>query len=1226
MVRAGAAWACVGAMIGASHAVTVELNGMFGTSHDGLPDDLGNFYATISVGSGSRVQTYKVHVDTGSIGLTLPAPSGTSLTSGTTSYSTSAVGGSPVQCHSPDCDSRFQSDESLRLGGHLALCEMKRPANEAFPNGFVICPREGTSEFTSTAGEGKGICRVGPNTQVVTPSSGPAVACADHLSCGAGCGCNEVVNVYNYDCGMDMAAFSATLSGQQLNEFCPESCDTCPGAASGGTAEAGTRFCQDNDAWSDDAGRQCAAYAVGTALHATCFNSPAFAACPVSCEACGDCCSADDGCYFYTQFVDGTAVTGQKYTNRVNLDPSTSLGTTAVIQVFDWASNDPQFDQETLADGSKVDGVLGLGFAVNHCNPGCTETMWDSFHTANSNTADLFALCLYGLHESTDLMLSGKSSWDIGAIDHNKYSGSIHYFGIPYEVEGRPNDYYITDTQFTSLNIGSCNGTSADPHCITAALTPSQMPELLMFDSGTSQIKLPLALYNAFANRFYNDLTPSYNKTNADGTNEFVLGGSIHLFQSRTADDYHTDTCIGPVSLDYNPDMQFIPLEFTINDVSGSPRTFVVPARSYLVKRRFVQGKEDPGENRRWLCSGIGLTPANFLGLSSRIIVLGTVFMSAHYTIFDRGSDRIGVAEISNCLSGLNMADYPCQLSLPLNANFGTCPRSGNLARGSNCQLACDAGFEIDPATAPYQPNCAPTGLVSAVSCVPAGSVCATDPCLHGSFCVPYADGTVYACCDDANDDPLNANQCRCPAGFTNGNADHTCSHAIDFCAARPCHGDSTCVNTATSYTCNCEAGFSGRLCDQEYNECDSSPCNAVSGGSTCTDEIDAYSCTCESGWNGENCALENVCLTSNNPCGSNSHCNTAPCPSGITPEACHQLVASAQVTCMCDNGYSSMNPNNPTSACALIDQCATGGSGGVPPCLNGAGCTNLNGVGYRCSCTSGFSGDTCEYDIDECVSRPCVHGNCVDAADSYTCENCGTWAGDNCEISSQVECAAGQFHTSPTECVSENYCTGVYPGRGYRTGSPEQNPCLNNGLCIQVLVPGTSIPRAPFYTCDCGTEFTGQRCERAASVDPCLPNPCGEGECWGRAGTYRCFCPDNSWQSETCTSTTPTVPPPMPPPVVPIRDFRIAMEDCQDRIALADGSDACAAINPAFAALHPDYTAGELHKLPRGHAKMWRCLIGVFLFSPQFSVLGVFLSAVRSAAAQPSGPSRLPS
>ena len=144
--------------------------------------------------------------------------------------------------------------------------------------------------------------------------------------------------------------------------------------------------------------------------------------------------------------------------------------------------------------------------------------------------------------------------------------------------------------------------------------------------------------------------------------------------------------------------------------------------------------------------------------------------------------------------------------------------------------------------------------------------------------------------------------------------------------------------------------------------------------------------------------------------------------------------------------------------------------------------------------------------------------------------------------------------------------------------------------------------------------------------VDLCLPNPCGEGECWGRAGTYRCFCPDNSWQSETCTSTTPTVPPPMPPPVVPIRDFRIAMEDCQDRIALADGSDACAAINPAFAALHPDYTAGELHKLPRGHAKMWRCLIGVFLFSPQFSVLGVFLSAVRSAAAQPSGPSRLPS
>ena len=53
------------------------------------------------------------------------------------------------------------------------------------------------------------------------------------------------------------------------------------------------------------------------------------------------------------------------------------------------------------------------------------------------------------------------------------------------------------------------------------------------------------------------------------------------------------------------------------------------------------------------------------------------------------------------------------------------------------------------------------------------------------------------------------------------------------------------------------------------------------------------------------------------------------------------------------------------------------------------------------------------------------------------------------------------------------------------------------------------------------------------------------------------------------------------------VRDFRIAMEDCQDGIALLDGSGACAATNPAFAALHPDYTAGELHFLPRGHSRL---------------------------------------
>ena len=153
--------ASAGVLIGAACAMTVQLDGMYGTNAHGTADELGSFYATITVGnSPSQRRDFKVHIDTGSIGLALPAQASGARTSnspvaGTEYYDTSAsgtydrMGGRPVACHSPDCDTRFQSDESLALGGHLALCIMKSPASEAYPEGFDICPRENTPEYSS---------------------------------------------------------------------------------------------------------------------------------------------------------------------------------------------------------------------------------------------------------------------------------------------------------------------------------------------------------------------------------------------------------------------------------------------------------------------------------------------------------------------------------------------------------------------------------------------------------------------------------------------------------------------------------------------------------------------------------------------------------------------------------------------------------------------------------------------------------------------------------------------------------------------------------------------------------------------------------------------------------------------------------------------------------------------------------------------------------------------
>ena len=56
-----------------ARAETVQLDGVFGADVLAPADDLGGFYATIKIGyPASTAPVFKVHIDTGSIGLVIP--------------------------------------------------------------------------------------------------------------------------------------------------------------------------------------------------------------------------------------------------------------------------------------------------------------------------------------------------------------------------------------------------------------------------------------------------------------------------------------------------------------------------------------------------------------------------------------------------------------------------------------------------------------------------------------------------------------------------------------------------------------------------------------------------------------------------------------------------------------------------------------------------------------------------------------------------------------------------------------------------------------------------------------------------------------------------------------------------------------------------------------------------------------------------------------------------
>ena len=68
------------------------------------------------------------------------------------------------------------------------------------------------------------------------------------------------------------------------------------------------------------------------------------------------------------------------------------------------------------------------------------------------------------------------------------------------------------------------------------------------------------------------------------------------------------------------------------------------------------------------------------------------------------------------------------------------------------------------------------------------------------------------------------------------------CETDIDECESTPCLNNATCNNYDGGYNCTCAAGFSGDTCGTNIDECESNPCQ---NGAPCQDGIAGYTCNC---------------------------------------------------------------------------------------------------------------------------------------------------------------------------------------------------------------------------------------------------------------------------------------------------------------------------------------------------------------------------------------------
>ena len=80
-----------------------------------------------------------------------------------------------------------------------------------------------------------------------------------------------------------------------------------------------------------------------------------------------------------------------------------------------------------------------------------------------------------------------------------------------------------------------------------------------------------------------------------------------------------------------------------------------------------------------------------------------------------------------------------------------------------------------------------------------------------------------------------------------------TASSLLGRCEASPCLNNGTCLEDSESFECDCRPGYVGPRCQDETDECESSPCHH----GACQDRQNDFHCDCQPGYEGKLCDID---------------------------------------------------------------------------------------------------------------------------------------------------------------------------------------------------------------------------------------------------------------------------------------------------------------------------------------------------------------------------------
>ncbi|KAI8486963.1 hypothetical protein Bbelb_352230 [Branchiostoma belcheri] len=182
------------------------------------------------------------------------------------------------------------------------------------------------------------------------------------------------------------------------------------------------------------------------------------------------------------------------------------------------------------------------------------------------------------------------------------------------------------------------------------------------------------------------------------------------------------------------------------------------------------------------------------------------------------------------------------------------------------------------------------------------------------------------------------------------------------------------------------------------------------------------------------------------------------------------------------------------------INECAR------KPCQHGR-CVNKDG-GYKCTCSSGWTGRNCQQEISKCTRNSCQHGRCVNKDGGYKCTCSPGWTGQNCQQDLN-ECTKRPCQHGRCMNKDGGYKCTCNPGWTGQNCQQDINECARNP-CQHARC----VNKDGGYTCICLPGWTGQNCQQ--KISKCTRNSCQHGRCVNKDGGYKCTC-SPGWTGQNC-------------------------------------------------------------------------------------------------------------